>query len=143
MDADTPGTEAPEEEEAPRRPSRRMLERHAYRVLALAVLVLLAISVPVYMALEEWGFIDALYFCVVAGTTVGFGDLSPTSDESKLYTTFYVFASVSLFATFLNLRLKYRAERKYQRRHASDRGGSAGSEDPGGDTSERGGGNPS
>jgi hypothetical protein len=36
-----------------------------------------------YMEYEDWGFMEALYFCVVTTTTVGYGHLVPTGDEGK------------------------------------------------------------
>jgi len=34
--------------------------------------------------------VDSLYFRVIAVTTVGFGDISPSTDASKLFTVVYV-----------------------------------------------------
>lgn len=36
---------------------------------------------------------DSLYFSVIAVTTVGFGDITPSTDASKLFTIFYVVPS--------------------------------------------------
>ena len=46
---------------------------------------------------------DALYFCVITVTTVGFGDFVPTSDASKLFVSAYVLIGLSLFSTCSNL----------------------------------------
>jgi hypothetical protein len=47
----------------------------------------------------------------VALTTVGFGDLSPTSDASKLFTVFYIFSGISLIGALLNEFMKRHARR--------------------------------
>lgn len=49
----------------------------------------------------------------MAVATVGLGDLSPTIDVSKLFTVFYIPAGISLIATYLNVRLKWRVVTKH------------------------------
>lgn len=34
-------------------------------------------------ALERWGWIDGVYYCVVTATTIGFGDVTPSTDLGK------------------------------------------------------------
>jgi len=95
-------------------PSKRQLElyRHAFKLLAAAAFVLLATGTVVYRVLEDWSWVDSLYFSVVAVTTVGFGDLTPSSDASKLFTVVYILAGITIVTTYLNNRFKYRAYRK-------------------------------
>jgi len=61
-------------------------------------------------------YIDALYFTVVTLTTIGYGDLHPTTDLSKIFTIFFVFAGVSFILGFLNFivsrTVRERVERK-------------------------------
>ena len=57
---------------------------------------------------------------VMAVTTVGFGDLVPTTDAAKLFTVAYVIAGISVLGLFLNERLRrsqYRRRVKKKRRH--------------------------
>ncbi|KAL3742311.1 hypothetical protein ACJRO7_017744 [Eucalyptus globulus] len=42
------------------------------------------------------GLLDALYFCVVTITTVGYGDLVPSSTSAKLLASTYFFAGMAL-----------------------------------------------
>lgn len=44
--------------------------------------------------LEPWTWIDALYFCVVTISTVGYGDLSPSTNGSRVFTCFYIFFGI-------------------------------------------------
>ncbi|MGB8386260.1 MAG: potassium channel family protein [Dermatophilaceae bacterium] len=44
-------------------------------------------------------------------TTVGFGDLTPTSDALKLFTVAYILTGVTILITYLNARLQRRAHR--------------------------------
>ncbi len=87
-----------------------------YHVLVASALALVTSGTDVYQWLEDWSWIDSLSFSVVAVTTVGFGDLAPSTDGSKLFTVFYIIAGVSIIGTFLDVRLKrhgvrYRAKR--------------------------------
>ena len=43
-----------------------------------------------YWRFEDWTIIEALYFCVVALTTVGFGDFTPTSAGTQIFTIVYI-----------------------------------------------------
>ena len=96
---------------------RSALRDHAYKVaLALAV-ALLALATIFYHMVEDWTWVDSFYFSSVAITTVGFGDLSPTTDVSKLFTVFYIFAGFSLMVAVLNETLRRRATHHAQRRN--------------------------
>jgi hypothetical protein len=81
--------------------------RRIYPILAGAVVFVLAVGTVVYHYLEDWSWIDAFYFSSVAGSTVGFGELSPTTNGSKLFTVVYIFSLMTIIATFLDQRLKY------------------------------------
>lgn len=79
-----------------------------YKYLAVSAIALVTLATVVYRVVEDWSWVDSVYFSVVAATTVGFGDLSPTTDVSKLFTVFYILAGISLITTYLNVRLKRR-----------------------------------
>jgi hypothetical protein len=81
--------------------------RRIYPILAGAVVFVLAVGTVVYHYLEDWSWVDAFYFSAVAGSTVGFGDLSPTTNGSKIFTVVYIFSSITIIGTFLDQRLKY------------------------------------
>lgn len=85
-----------------------------YNLLGLATLAFVATGTVVFRVLEEWSWVDSLYFSVIAVTTVGFGDLAPTTDATKLFTVFYVVAGVSIVATYLNVRLRAHHEKLAQ-----------------------------
>jgi len=51
---------------------------------------ILLLGTFVYHWLEGWSYLDSLYFCVITLATIGYGDLTPTTPEAKLFTIFYV-----------------------------------------------------
>jgi len=58
------------------------------------------------------GFLDAIYFCVVTMTTVGYGDLVPDSDLSKLLACIYVFTGMALVGLILSKAADYIVEKQ-------------------------------
>ncbi len=96
----------------PRRPDRGWtMGPQAYRILSSAAVGLLALGTIVYHWLEDWSWIDSFYFSAVAVTTVGFGDLVPTTNPAKLFTVFYVISGIGIVTSFINERLQRHAQR--------------------------------
>jgi len=85
--------------------------RHADKLLALSAFLLILIGTIVYGVVEDWSWVDSLYFSVVAVTTVGFGDLVPSKDASKLFTVLYIFAGISIVTTYFNARMRHRGRK--------------------------------
>jgi hypothetical protein len=93
-------------------PATLFLQTHAGKVLGGMALGVLLLGTVVYHILEDWSWVDSLYFSTVAVTTVGFGDLTPTSDASKLFTVLYNFSGITIVTVWLNSRFKYRAKKR-------------------------------
>ena len=57
-------------------------------ILAMLAGMILFIFLPalVYNAVEPWSYGEAVYFCFVTLTTVGFGDIVPAKDTGRLET---------------------------------------------------------
>ena len=74
-----------------------------FRTLLLLLLVLFTLlSGTIFYTLEEgWTIVDAFYFSVTTLSTVGLGDLSPTTTLGKLFTVIYIFAGLSLVLGFI------------------------------------------
>jgi voltage-gated potassium channel len=54
--------------------------------------------------------LDAFYFSVITLTTVGYGDLSPTTPISKIFTVIYILLGISILLAFIN-KLASKADR--------------------------------
>ncbi len=85
---------------------------HVFKLLAISAFTLMAVGTIVYHFMEGWSWVDSIYFSVVAVTTVGFGDISPSTDASKLFTVVYILSGVGIIASYLSAR----SDRKRQKR---------------------------
>ena len=86
----------------------------------LIVVAVVALSRPVHAADQgDVGIVDDTVR-VVAISTVGFGDLTPSSDGSKLFTVLYLAIGIAVVTSFVNARLKSHARDISQRLADSD-----------------------
>ncbi|MDI6806379.1 MAG: potassium channel family protein [Candidatus Aenigmarchaeota archaeon] len=53
--------------------------------------------------LQHWTYLDGVYFSAMTVTTVGYGDLVPTTKIGKIFTVFYSFVgiAVALYVLFV------------------------------------------
>jgi voltage-gated potassium channel len=105
----------------------RTLADPATRGMALLALLTIAIGTSFYTFTEGWRVIDALYFSVVTLTTIGFGDVVPTTDLAKLFTVVYSLVGIGILASFvasialtMSARDDRDGERKPRRRRRHD-----------------------
>jgi voltage-gated potassium channel len=54
-----------------------------------------------YWRTEDWTIIQALYFSVVTLTTVGYGDFTPTSAGTQIFTIIYILTGLGVFVALL------------------------------------------
>lgn len=67
-----------------------------------ALLVLLGGGTIIFHALEDWTWTQSFYFTVVTVTTVGYGDLHPTTDATRLVTALFILVGVSIGAGIIS-----------------------------------------
>ena len=79
---------------------RRSAGDQKFRALGILVVALLACGTLFYTGAEDWNLLDSFYFCVMTMTTIGYGDLAPTTALSKFFTTVYAFISIGAFVSF-------------------------------------------
>ena len=77
------------------------LQQPEFQALSLSVVTMLVAGVWFYMRYEGWSLVDALYFCVITLTTVGYGDFSPQTQIGKIFTVFYILLGLGLLAAFI------------------------------------------
>lgn len=70
----------------------------------VAIFVYLMIAVLAYsFVFESWSIIDSMYFAVVSFTTIGFGDIVPTTDASRMFTAFFALSGVACLGIALGV----------------------------------------
>ena len=73
-----------------------------------------------YWRFEDWTLIESLYFCIVTLTTVGYGDFSPTTPGTQIFTIVYILTGFGILVALLTSVAEKYLERKAE-------GGGAGS----------------
>ena len=79
---------------------RDMAKQPETRALLLVAIAVLVVGVVFYVNVEHWSLINAIYFCVVTLATVGYGDITPTTDVGKLFTVLYIIVGLSIIGGF-------------------------------------------
>ena len=78
-----------------------------YTFAIIVFLILLFGGAFAYSSIEEWNYLDSLYFTVVTVTTIGYGDLVPQTDMGKIFTIFFSFLGIGMAFYFFTLFGKY------------------------------------
>lgn len=91
---------------------RHMWHDPAGRALVLGFLGIILTGTVFYSIVEDWSLISALYFTVVMLTTVGFGDLHPTTDFSRIFTVVFILVGVAFILGFLNFIMSRTVQRR-------------------------------
>ncbi|MGB7686287.1 MAG: potassium channel family protein [Solirubrobacterales bacterium] len=88
------------------------------KALPFVAAALVLTGTIVYWRFEDWTVIEALYFCVVTLTTVGYGDLAPTSAGTQIFTIFYIVTGIGVFVALLASIAEKYIEQKSERSSA-------------------------
>ncbi len=74
-----------------------------------------------YWRFEDWTIIEALYFSIVTLTTVGYGDLAPTTAGTQIFTIFYILTGIGVFVALLASIAQQYIAQKNERTSARER----------------------
>ena len=97
---------------------RRLFKDPESRGLAVIALGLIGGGTLFYRAVEDFSWVDSLYFTVVTLTTVGYGDLSPATTLGKVFTVVYLLVGVGVLVAFLTLTARHMVALREERKGA-------------------------
>ncbi len=72
-----------------------------------------------YRFVEDLSWVDSWYFTIVTLTTVGYGDIYPSTTAGRLFTSFYLLVGVGLILAMLNAVVANAAADRKERREQS------------------------
>jgi voltage-gated potassium channel len=78
------------------------------------IIIILAFGTILFNVLERWSMVDSFYFTATTLTTIGYGDLVPSTDFSKLATVFFSLSGVTVFLYALSLVTTHYIEKGQQ-----------------------------
>lgn len=88
------------------------------RPLLFYALALLLGGMVLFHWLEGWSWVDSFYFCAITLFTIGYGDLTPTTDLAKILTVLYAFNGIGVLVAFATQAVQVRGERFAESRQA-------------------------
>ncbi len=71
------------------------------KALPIVAGVLVLSGTLVYWRFEDWTVIESFYFCVVTLATVGFGDFTPTTAGTQIFTIVYILTGFGVLVALL------------------------------------------
>ncbi len=89
----------------------------SHNILAAAGM-LLAAGTLIFMIIEDLSLIDGFYFSFITLATIGYGDISPTTDVGKIVTVIYGIAGLGIMAALISSIASQRL--RSGRRHPRD-----------------------
>ena len=87
-------------------PLIQLFRSKVYTAITLLI-TLLVIGVLGFKFMSHYSWVDALYMTVITITTVGFGEVQPLDDVSKIFTIFLILTSVIIVGYAITVITEY------------------------------------
>ena len=76
------------------------------------MIAVLLVGVFGYRMISNFDWIDAVYMTIITVTTVGFSEVRPLDDTSKLFTVVLIILSVFIFAYAISVVTEFKSLQK-------------------------------
>ena len=73
------------------------------KILLVTLFVWLGLGTLIFCLVEEWTFIEGIYFTMVTLTTIGLGDYAPDTNGGRAVLYVFTFVGIGLVATLIHL----------------------------------------
>ena len=73
------------------------------KILLITLFLWLGLGTGLFMIIEKWNFVEAIYFTMVTLTTVGLGDYAPKKMGGKVLLYIFTFVGIGLVATLIHV----------------------------------------
>ena len=81
--------------------------RRAFWMGVFAFIVFLVLGIGVFPVVEGWSILQAVYFSVATLTTIGYGDISPSTPAGRRFAIFYVLFGVAIIGAAVGIVGEY------------------------------------
>jgi len=93
-----------------------------HRTILFTILILCGLSIG---QIEHWPWYDSIYYAIITLTTVGYGDIAPSTQKGRLFAIFFIPLSIAhggqlLFGTAISSLLQKRREKYYTSLYTAD-----------------------
>jgi voltage-gated potassium channel Kch len=93
------------------------MKDYKFRALLFLVSIAVVIGTVFYKYTEGWTWLNSMYFTIITITTVGYGDMTPTTTLGKLFTMFYLLISVGLLVGIVSLLSNHIIKQETRKTH--------------------------
>lgn len=73
-----------------------------YRFVFLSLIIVVTVGTVGFHFIENWRWIDSLYYCITTLTTVGYGDFHPQTDLGKIFFIPFIISGLGVLFSFVN-----------------------------------------
>ncbi len=79
---------------------RSFMDETVLALMATNTMIVTGFAIA-FRYVEGWSFLDAFYFCVITISTVGYGEITPTTGTGRVLTVVLITIGVGLFVVFV------------------------------------------
>jgi len=81
----------------------------------LPILIMIILGSVIVGSVEKWTWLDSIYWCIITGTTVGYGDKTPKSEQMRWFSIIFIPISVGVISAALGRIANVFVEREIQK----------------------------